>query len=323
MKKNESLQTGGFALALLLSLNLALGPIAARAADANKPPVVSHDPVTYSIKGQSLTLKARVTDAAPGVQDVTLYYALFRDAAPFRVPMKPAGLDAYIGTIDANMIKDRETIAYYIEAQDKDGAIAETTWYTVEFRKGEETPVANTGNGGNVVTPGTGNGNANTEDSGWSTAGWVAAGVAVVGLGALALGGGGGGSSSSGGGGGGGGGGTNNPAAAGTYQGSATLCLTASGQGTSCDANNFTLVIDNKGVVFSDTLLPGTSLSGSLNGNKFILTGAAPVQGTVTNGTINYNGTLVGTEIVGSINGSAKTTTGPGSWSGNFNANKN
>lgn len=317
VKRVQTLQNGGFALALLLSINLALGPMAARA-QANKPPVINHDPVTYAIKGQSVTLKARVTDAAPGVQDVTLYYALFRDAAPFRVPMKTAGLDSYIGTIDANMIKDRDTIAYYIEAQDKDGALAETPWYTIELRKGEEAPVVNNGNangGGAVAVPG----NGGEESSSWKTAAWVGAGVAAVAIGAVALGGGGGGggSSSSG-----GGKNTNTAAFAGTYNGSVTRCLTASGLGTTCDDNNFNIVIDSKGVVFSDTLQPGTPLSGVISGNKFILSGPAPVTATVTNGTINYNGTIVGTEIIGSINGNAKTTTGSGTYSGNFNASK-
>ena len=44
------------------------------------------------------------------------------------------------------------------------------------------------------------------------------------------------------------------------------------------------------------------------------------VTATVTNGTVNYNGSIVGTEIIGSINGNAKTTTGSGTYSGNFNA---
>ena len=115
-------------LSLALSLAVVFGPVAARADGANKPPSITHTPITHGIRGQSLTMKAKVTDVAPGVQDVTLYYALFRDAAPFRVPMKTTGLDFYIGTIDANMIKDVDTIAYYIEAQDKDGALAETPW---------------------------------------------------------------------------------------------------------------------------------------------------------------------------------------------------
>jgi hypothetical protein len=304
-----SLKNGCFGLALLVSLALTLQPVVVLADAVNKPPVINHDPVTYGIKGQSLTLKAKVTDASPGVQDVTLYYALFRDAAPFRVPMKPSGLDFYVGSIDASMIKDVQTIAYYIEAQDKDGALSETPWYTIEFRKAE----ASTGTGV-VVPPET------KKDDGmsWKTVGLIGAGVAAVALGAVALGGGGGGGGS----GGGGGGSTNKTDLSGTYNGAVTTCLTVNGQQPSCESHNCSIVIDSKGSVFSESLLQGDQMTGKLSGSSFILSGQVMNQGSVSNGAIDYNGTVVNGQIVGSITGSAQTSGGAGSYSGSFSAAK-
>ena len=222
--------------------------------------------------------------------------------------MKSSGLDVYVGTIDANMIKDVATIAYYIEAQDKDGALAETPWYTVEFRKAESAPAVA--------------GSESKKDDGmsWKTVGLIGAGVAAVVVGAVAI----GGSGSSGGGGGGGGGtSTNVVSTSGTYNGIVTTCLTGSG-GTSpsCNQNSCTIIVDSKGVVFSDTLLPGQQMTGSLSGNNFILSGHVLNQGSVSNGVINYDGTVVNGEISGSVNGSASTSGGPGNYSGSFSASK-
>jgi hypothetical protein len=287
---------------------------------ANKPPSIQHDPVTYAIRGQSLTLKAKVSDPAPGVQDVTLYYALFRDAAPFRVAMRSTGLDFYVGTIDAALIKDVETIAYYIEAQDKDGAMAETSWYNVEFRKPDDAQVK----GGDALpTPAPG-GTTQQEGANWKTVGLIAGGAAVIAGGAALLagggGGGGGGSDSDGGGSDGGGNAITNQA--GSYAGTVTTCLTISGQTPQCESHACTSVIDNKGVVFSESLIVGKQLTGNLSGNSFILSGPATPDATVTEGTLNFNGTVLSDRIVGSITGNATTAGGPGSYSGTFSASK-
>ena len=312
--QTTSSKNGGFGLALLVTFALTFQPGAAIAAGATAKPVIQHDPVTYAVKGQSLTMKAKVTDdKGPGVQDVTLYYALFRDAAPFRVPMKASGLDFYLGTIDAAMVKDVGTIAYYIEAQDKDGVSAETPWYTVEFRKADETPAV-IGNGGNGAdTSGADHGMS------WKTVGLIGAGaIAVVG-GAIALSGGGGSSS----GGGGGSGGTNTPSVVGTYNGAVTTCVTLNGQQPSCESHNCTIVIGANGVLFSDTLLPNSQLTGNISGNNFILTGQAVNQGGISSGLINYDGTVINGQIAGSITGNATTSNGVvGNFSGSFSASR-
>ena len=47
-----------------------------------------------------------------------------------------------------------------------------------------------------------------------------------------------------------------------------------------------------KGVVFSDTLLPGESMTANLSGNNFFMTGQIQNQGSVSNGVLNFNGTI-------------------------------
>ena len=113
-------------LALIL---LACGAAGARAAS----PSISHEPVKQALAGQPLTLKAKVTSTV-GVQAVTLYYTLSKDAAPFKVAMRPAGLDYYLGTIDGAVLTGLPSLSYYIEAEDTAGAVRETPWQVIALR---------------------------------------------------------------------------------------------------------------------------------------------------------------------------------------------
>jgi hypothetical protein len=298
--------TGDFALAVLVSLALVVQPLAVRAESPNKPPVIQHDAVTFAVVGQSLTLKAKVTDVSPGVQDVTLYYALFRDATPFRVPMKPTGLDFYVGTIDASMIKDIKTLAYYIEATDKDGAMSETPWYNVEIRKADSTAVNQAGNPAGATDKKSGG-------TDWKTYGLIGAGVAGVTLGVIALANSGGGSSS---GGGGGGSSTNTASTAGNYGGNVAIGFTSAGK-TTYDNHSCAISITSQGSVTSATLLQGTLLSGSMSGNVFTLLDSAATELGGTNAVITFTGQVINNQIVGTVAGNSQTP--PGSYSGNFN----
>ncbi len=105
---------------------------------------IAHNAVPFAVRGQPLTLKAKVTGAVEP-ESVTLYYALFRDAAPFRVPMKSTGLGYYVGTIEASVVAGVDSFSYYLEAQDKNGSITETPWHEVPLRKAETKPAAATG----------------------------------------------------------------------------------------------------------------------------------------------------------------------------------
>lgn len=289
---------------------------------------ITHDPVPFAVRGQPLTLKAKVTGAqAP--QSVTLYYALFRDAAPFRVAMKGSGLGYYVGTIESSLVAGVDTVSYYIEAQDANGSIIETPWYDVPFRKAETkaepvvmpTPVPAGPAGPAPILPSAASEPeqaAPEKESKWKTPVLIAGGAALVLGGAYAISQSGGGGSSDDGDNGGGGTTTND--FQGTYSGNVTTCLTSTGGVTTCESDSMSIVIDKNGVVFSDSINPDQQLTGNLSGSSFTLTSVTSDAG--TSRTIHYNGDVVGNRIVGSINGSASSAEGTSTYSGTFTANK-
>jgi hypothetical protein len=290
----------------------------ARDAVAASDLVIQHTPVTWAVKGQPLTLKATVQGGAGGVAGVTLYYALFRDAAPYRVNMSPSGLGMYVGTIDAGLLSGVESVSYYIEAQDKDGSIEETPWYDVKF-KAPETAVAPRGAGG--ATPAVASG-GKEEGSSAMTIGLIAGGAAAVGVAAYLLSD--SGSDDDGGGSGGGGGGDVDPvAAAGNYAGSSTLCLSVNNEPPTCQTTAVQFLVDAEGRVFTESLVAGQQLVGTLSGGSFSLVADVSDPAAGLTGTIVFSGTVVNNDrIVGSITGNADVNGVPGVYSGTFSANK-
>ncbi len=285
---------------------------------------IAHDPIPFAVRGQPLTLKAKVEGAA-APQSVTLYYALFRDAAPFRVTMKGSGLGYYVGAIEANLLSGVSSVSYYIEAQDKDGSISETPWYEVKFRdpRPSERPVpavapppAPAPAGPAPMIPVPTSPKPEEEQSRWKTPVVVAGAAALVLGGAYAI------SQSGGGGGGGdGGGGSGDGNSAtnlvGTYVGSVTRCTTPPAAATTCESHSFTLLIDINGKVFSETLHPGKQLLGQLNGNRFVLTADLG-----NGGTIAYDGRVANSSVAGKVTGSAVLAAGEEVYSGAFTADK-
>lgn len=274
---------------------------------------INHTPVTWAVKGQSLTLKARITGGVGGIDNVTLYYALFRDAAPFRVAMASSGMDTFVGTIDAGLLTGVEHVSYYIEAMDREGTVEETPWYDVKFKNPENAPAIRSSTGGGAPPP--------TGDEGTSalTIGLIAGGAVAVGAGAYFL-------SDSGsdddGGDGGGGGGTVTTNA-GNYAGNSTLCRTSPGSGTTCETTAATFVIDSAGKIFTDTLSPGRSLTGTVVDNEFSLVADLTGSTEGLTGTAVYTGTILsGSRIVGTITGNFDTFGVPGTFSGSFSATR-
>ncbi len=287
-------------------------------ADKGGPIKINHTPVTWAVKGQSLTLKARIAGGVGGIDSVTLYYALFRDAAPFRVIMVSSGMDTYVGTIESGLLSGVEHVSYYIEAQDKEGTIEETPWYDVKFKNPDAAPAARggTATGGKAsAAP------AQEEGSSALTIGLIAGGAAAIAAGAYFLSDSGGSDDDDGGGGGGGGGG-NTVTNAGNYAGNSTLCRSAAG-GTQCETTSATFVIDSSGKIFSDTLSPGRSLTGTLSGNEFSLVADVTGSQEGLTGTVVYSGTVVnGSRIIGTITGNYDQFGVPGTFSGTFSATK-
>ena len=99
-----------------LVLNLALLgsslPALSQGHASNRAPVIKHTPITLAAPGQSITIRARVTDDAAKVKAVTLFYATSRDAAPFRTPMSSAGQDSFLGTIPATQLAGISNVSY-------------------------------------------------------------------------------------------------------------------------------------------------------------------------------------------------------------------
>lgn len=288
---------------------------AQQAAKPNAPPDIFHEPVTKAIKGQALTMKAKVVDDKGQIGSVTLYYTLSRDAAPFKVQLKPAGLDYYVGTIDAGVLSGVSSLSYYIEAQDSWGATKETPWYVVAFREPTGADAAAGGGTAKIPAPN----EKKDEKGGGVPLGLIAGGaVAVIG-GAILI--------ANGGGGGGGGDGGSDPEdpaqKQGNYVGSVTTCLTESGAQPSCESHACTITIDSSGKVLSANLREGQALTDTLSGNEFTLVASADDPITGTTGEIFYNGNVVNnSKIVGSISGSRSSTNSSGTYSGSFSATK-
>lgn len=288
-------------------------------AEKGGPIKINHTPVTWAVKGQSLTLKARVSGGVGGIDNVTLYYALFRDAAPFRVVMVSSGMDTYVGTIESGLLTGVEHVSYYIEAQDKEGTIEETPWYDVKFKNPEVAPATRGGTtpyGASTPAP------ANEEGTSALTIGLIAGGAAAVAAGAYFLSDSGSSDDGDGDGGGGGGGGDNTVTNAGNYAGNSTLCRSSAG-GTQCETTSATFVIDSAGRIFSDTLSPGRSLTGTVSGNEFSLVADLTGSQEGLTGTAVYSGTVInGTRIIGTITGNYDQFGVPGTFSGTFSATR-
>jgi hypothetical protein len=294
----------------------------ALAGPANQPPQISHDPVAAAVRGQPVTILAKVTDDAGAVKSVTLFYSPTQDAAPFRSVMTSSGAGIYYGTIPASMVTDADGISYYIEAADYVDATRETPWYAIRITdaKAPAPPVEPAQRPAQVqpaapvplVQPTAPASRPPEKDrSSLVGVGVIAGGAAAVLGGAFLL------SQDDDGGGAGDGGTEPDASLAGTYDGNSTECFTPDGGSPSCETRAISIVIAEDGVVRSDDIYEGDAVQGTLSGNDFNL--VAEVSGAST-GEVVYSGSVVDDRIVGSIAGSAETPAGPGIYSGTFTA---
>jgi len=284
---------------------------------AGKPPVISHDSVPVAVRGQPLSIIAKVTPGLAEVKTVNLYYTLSKDAAPFKVVMQNSGASVYYGSVPSHLLGSVNEISYYIEAVDRAENTAETDWYAVPVKdaRGVEPPRTYQPPAAPAAAPAQ-VGPSQPEKSGkMSTAltvGLIGVGAAAVIGGAVYL----AGSGSSGGG--------DNPDTdkAGTYAGSETICFALAGGAPSCSRNDARIVIDGSGVVRSDSLYAGTSLEGRLNGSSFVLVASVNEPDTNRVGEIFFSGNIVDGRIFGSIDGQTTEPAGQGQYTGTFTATK-
>jgi hypothetical protein len=297
MKSRWDLWLAAAAIVCVLDGNRVSGqePAPARA------PVIKHDPVLVGAPGQSITIRAIVTDVAGAVKSATLLYSTSRDVAPFRLSMQLSGADTYLATVPGALLTGARQVLYYIEAVNGAGETSETKWYTIELQPppaelgdGSAPPVAKTSSwkkpalyaGGAAVLIGAGiwAATANKDDDGGSSSGGSV---------------------------------TN----AGTYAGDATTYLQMSGSAPTSESHAMRILITSDGVVSSDSLRQGVYVEGRLSGSDFAL--VSPIAETNRTGEIRYEGTVLNGRITGAVHGSVRDTDGAtGTYSGTFNATR-
>ncbi len=289
----------------------ALALLAVWAGVATARPVIQHDPVKVAVRGQPVTVLARVTDESGEIRSVTLFYSVSKDVAPFRVVMKPGGAGVYHGTIPAENFEKASTLFYYIEATDFSDVARETPWYTIPVRSPSQVARGQVSAPPAPTAPAPVPGDEEEPAIRWGTVGLIAGGAAAVVGGAFLIG-------NKAGGGGGGSSGTVQP---GDYDGVVTECFTPDGGSPNCSTRPMTIRIEADGTVSSSTLREGATLSDILRGVRFTLT--APLNDPTNGvGQVVYSGTVANDTIVGTISGEAMTPLGTGTFGGTFSANK-
>lgn len=255
--------------------------------------MIQHQPVTVAVRGQPLVVRARVSDDRNAIKSVRLLYTVSRDAAPFSLNMEATGGGLYVGAVPAHLLAGAEQVAYYIEATDAQDNAAETPWHTVRIRAPE---------------PGEASAEVRQRPK-WVVPALVGGGAALVVGGAIYAANSGGGDGES-----------IPPDAPGTYSGTVTRVIQDPESPPVVHSYAATLVITADGGLSSDSLQPGTLLTGRLSGSQFTLSG--PVSEPGITGQITFRGTLESGRIVGSIEGTRETAAGAGSYSGSFTLQK-
>lgn len=287
-----------------------LCPMTVTAQESSLRPVIMHEPVKAAVRGQPVTVLARVTHDGGQIKSVTLFYALSKDVAPFRTVMKSSGSSMYYGTIPADVLETTDRVSYYIEATDHLESTQETPWHTMRVRE-QGAPIPPSAAPEPAIPQPAGASDEKKAGPGFTTMAVIGGGaVAVVG-GALLIGGGQDGGSN----------GSSDGVQVGDYDGSSTECFTLDGESPDCDIRSISIRIDADGKVSSSTLRPGELLEGVLRGRAFSLV-ATLDPATGSTGLVTYAGSVVEDRIIGDISGEAGTPEGPGIFSGTFSARK-
>jgi len=266
----------------------------------NAPPVIQHIPAAVALQGQSIVIRATVTDDT-AVKSVTLYYSTSKDVAPFKLDMQPAGQDMFVCTVPDNLLERASIVTYYIEAIDTTDQTTETRWYTISIQSATGKPKL-------VVST------VSEDDSFWKTTALIGGGVVLAGGAAAAIVANSGGHS------------TTPPASttnvyAGVYIGSVTMQLEFPGQAPRTQAHGTTITIEASGIVRSSDLYAEQRLTSALIGSDFTLT--ASVSETNLTGQIVFKGSAVSGSLNGFVGGTVRDTSGTnGTYYGNFYALK-
>lgn len=275
-------------------------------------PRIEHAPVTVAVRGQSVLFRVHAVSDSQPIKSATLFYAVSRDAAPYKLAMYNSGSGWFTGSIPADLISGLNQVLYYIEVRDAADATEETPWHTIAIRNPGAT--GSTANATAVATAGRPQPTPEAPEYSWTKPALIAGGVLLAGGAAVAIansGGGGGGSGSSGG---------TSSNSVGLFSGTVTICFQPPNEASSCSSHAMNLFIDQNGAISSDTLYPNKHLEGTLAGANFLL--VTSVSDTNRTGEIQFLGTVINNRIAGSVQGSATTSAGIGTYSGNFSASK-
>jgi len=272
-------------------------------------PVIQHEPVPSLVAGEPLRIKARITDDQT-IIDAELYFSLSKDSLPTRIPMESITKDEYAGAIGAHLLEGSKQFYYYLRAMDNTSNNTETTTHTVQIQplkppappppelvvvtpvvsapdpvpEPVRPPVSSPDNkGGGISRP----------------ALWVGAGLAAAGGAAWALSDSGGNDEDS---------GDDFNDVAGTYQGSATICLQANNASGSCETTPMTIIVSSDGRIYSETLRYGFPGEDQLTADR---TFRFEIEEVVSNAVsvIRYSGRIEGTRISGTIEGARTGST--------------
>lgn len=271
-----------------------LAAVLAAVPAAGGAPRIEHQPVAIAMEGQPLTIRARVVDESGPVRSVILYFAVSPDAAPYPVPMQPAGASLYVGTVSETVLAGIPGLSYYLEAIGASGISAETPWHRVEVRGAEPRPGVPE--------------DSEPDRSKWATPAIIAGGSAAVIIGAVAA-------------------GrrrwdSDDPASgtAGAYFGTSTISYSPPTGPATLESKPFSIEIDDRGTIRSATLWEGETLQGRLSGSGFVLN--APISRPGGTGSVQFVGTVIDGRIAGTVQGSVTTPDGIGTYSGVFTASR-
>lgn len=289
--------------------SVALLSLAAAAKPANRAPVIKHEAIKTAVPGQTVSIRAGVTDDSGKIKAVTLNCSPSKDAAPVKIPMQDSGAGSYVGTIPDSMVTGAIRLSYYIEALDQQDLATETPWYTITIQSGTSRPVAPSGQAEPVAEK-------PEEKNKWKGPALIAGGSAAVIGGALwALNRDDGDSTS------GDSGSTNSASNFGTYLGSATRILEMTGASPVSTSYSIIFSVTSDNLVITDTLNPGSHLEAGLSGSDFQMSGDVSEGGGT--GTITYSGTVMSGRITGSMAGTATSSSGTnGTYTGVFSATR-
>ena len=164
---------------------------------AQAPPTIDHTPITRAAPGQPIPVTANIDSHGQPLTEVNLHVTTAKNQVPAKIPMQARGAGQYVGIIPASMLAGADELKYYIGARTPLD-FTDMDWMEVKVERiaivpATHPPRRNPGAGGTVrpppsggttrPPPGTGVPVTKEKDRSWVYP------AAIVGVGALVVGG--------------------------------------------------------------------------------------------------------------------------------------